>query len=734
MKKNVTTLVLLSFLPIFIFSSLFAQVPDSWTKKGDFGGTERYGAVGFSIGTKGYLGTGWTTARVNDFWEYDPSTDTWTQKADFGGIPRVFASGFSIGTKGYIGCGNLVGSLAKDFWEYDPAANSWSKKADFAGAERKGAVGLSIGGKGYLGTGLTDDSTTFVNDFWEYDPASDSWTQKTNVGGPVRAYSTGFSLGSKGYIGTGHTGVTLIKDLWEYDPATDTWTQKTNFGGETRYGAVGLSIGAYGYIGSGDNGIAYTNDIWEYDPGSDSWKRVADFGGIGRTAASGFSIGYRGYIGTGTDLVVKTNDFWEYTPLCTTPTLSSQPVNQSITYGDAAQFTVVAVNAVSYQWQEDSGSGFTDITDGGIYSDATFSTLTISMPTVAMSGFKYRCVMTGTCGLTASTDGNATLTVAPIPIVITPDAGQTKVYGSADPTLFTYTFAPALVGTDVISGLMDRLAGENAGEYTFTPGSLTAGTNYSLTVAALPTFSITPVALTITAEDKEKCYDGAIYSGTYTVTYNGFVNTEDEGVLGGTLVFGGTSATGILAGNYSIDPSGLTSGNYAIVYVNGTLNIKATPGAAIITRSGDSLISNVTSGNQWYLDGVEITGSTGDIYVATSNGTYYSVITENGCSSAPSNSIAVLDVSIREVSSEIFDIYPNPSNGVFNIKLKTTGKSLYNIEIYNSLGALVWKQNNAMVDGNNIKLVDLKGPKSGLYTVVLKNKANSFAKKVYIAK
>ena len=40
-----------------------------------------------------------------DFWEYDPAANTWTQKADFGGTARDGAVGFSIGSKGYIGTG-----------------------------------------------------------------------------------------------------------------------------------------------------------------------------------------------------------------------------------------------------------------------------------------------------------------------------------------------------------------------------------------------------------------------------------------------------------------------------------------------------------------------------------------------------------------------------------------------------------------------------------------------------
>ena len=100
------TLMLAGGLPI---AYCFAQ--GTWTPKADFGGTGRWGAVGFSIGNKGYIGTGWDNGPHQDFWEYNPSTDAWTQKANFGGTARYGAVGFSIGNKGYIGTGGAV-----DLW------------------------------------------------------------------------------------------------------------------------------------------------------------------------------------------------------------------------------------------------------------------------------------------------------------------------------------------------------------------------------------------------------------------------------------------------------------------------------------------------------------------------------------------------------------------------------------------------------------------------------------------
>ncbi|HUM47271.1 MAG TPA: T9SS type A sorting domain-containing protein [Chitinophagales bacterium] len=310
-----------------------SQAQDTWSKKANLGGEgdEREGAIGFSIGNKGYLGTGVDNSDPiykKDFWEYDPANDVWTQKADFGGGYRAFATGFSIGSKGFIGLGQMIDSTSHtytDFWEYNPDSNTWTQKADFAGGERFGAVGFSICGKGYIGTGGS-------NDFWEYDPSTEIWTKKADFGGTHRYNAVGFSIGSKGYIGTGFLAFPtngLAKDFWEYDPLTNTWTQKSDFGGTARTQSTGFAIDAKGYIGTGiDVSGNEKNDFWEYDPITDIWKQKADFGGPVRYWATGFSIGSRGYIGTGSGFGLFYNDFWEYTPVADT---CPSPVNLSVT-------------------------------------------------------------------------------------------------------------------------------------------------------------------------------------------------------------------------------------------------------------------------------------------------------------------------------------------------------------------------------------------------------------------
>lgn len=306
--------LLLSAFSLFFSFMSFSQ--GTWVQKTNFGGIARADAVAFSIGTAGYIGTGWDWNQnmYKDFWAYDTTTNAWTQKADFGGTARFGAVGFSIGTKGYIGTG-ISGpspSYQNDFWEYSPSSNTWTQKANFTGIARCAAVGFSIGTKGYVGTG--DNGTSFFKDFREYDPATDSWAQKANFGGTARDSAVGFSIGSKGYIGTGYDGM-YKKDFWEYDPSGDVWTQKANFGGAARSCATGFSIGTRAYVGTGWGGwLDPFIDFWEYNPATDLWAQMANFIGTRRSRAVGFSIGTKGYFGTGWDSGHCMNDFWEYIP------------------------------------------------------------------------------------------------------------------------------------------------------------------------------------------------------------------------------------------------------------------------------------------------------------------------------------------------------------------------------------------------------------------------------------
>jgi hypothetical protein len=154
------------------------------------------------------------------------------------------------------------------------------------------------------------------------------------------------------------------------------------------------------------------------------------------------------------------------------------------------------------------------------------------------------------------------------PVTVTPDSDQSKTYGAADPT-FTYSVSPALVGTDSLTGALDRVAGDNVGTYAITQGTVTTAnnSNYTVTFSGTPVnFTINKLAVTVTADAKSKTYGSDDPELTYSVT-SGALKSGDS--LTGTL----SRATGDSVGTYAINKGTLDNSNYTITFVGANLTI-----------------------------------------------------------------------------------------------------------------------------------------------------------------
>lgn len=250
-----------------------------WKTKAPFPGTPRESAVSFSIGGKGYVGLGYNRdedkEELKDFWEYDPATDTWTQLNDFGGSARYNAVGFAIGSKGYVGTGNDGSNYNGDFWEYNPDDDSWTEIVSYPGQKREQATVFIIAGKAYICTGRNNGVTDI--DFWEFDPSAKTWTSRTPTDdesyysvftSAVHRYNAvSFTINGMGYIATGisSTGV-ADNTVYQYDPSTQEWTSMQSFEGSARSQAVTFTLDGRVFVGTGASGSSRFDDIWEFRP------------------------------------------------------------------------------------------------------------------------------------------------------------------------------------------------------------------------------------------------------------------------------------------------------------------------------------------------------------------------------------------------------------------------------------------------------------------------------------
>ena len=96
-------------------------------------------------------------------------------------------------------------------------------------------------------------------------------------------------------------------------------------------------------------------------------------------------------------------------------TIDNQPQAATVTTGDPASFVVAAQTrpaggTLSFQWEEDQGSGFVALAEAGVYGGTTDATLAISDST-GLDGYQYRVVISVVGGADVTSDA-ATLTVA----------------------------------------------------------------------------------------------------------------------------------------------------------------------------------------------------------------------------------------------------------------------------------------------------------------------------------
>ena len=192
------------------------------------------------------------------------------------------------------------------------------------------------------------------------------------------------------------------------------------------------------------------------------------------------------------------------------PNITGLPQNATVSAGSSAGFGVTAsgMAPLSYQWRKDG----VNLADGGQFSGATTSNLTIANVQVANAG-NYAVVVGNSCGAVTSAPP-AVLTVTCPAITLTPSTLPASAVGAAysqgltasggtGPYSFTNTAGslPAglsISGGGVLSGTPST-SGTNSFTVQATDANGCAGSQaYTLIVGVVPAFTSQPVSQTNT--------------------------------------------------------------------------------------------------------------------------------------------------------------------------------------------------------------------------------------------
>jgi hypothetical protein len=283
-----------------------------------------------------------------------------------------------------------------------------------------------------IGAPYNNGTGTYAGHVRIYENQSGTWTQiGSDIDGEAAGDNSGYSvsLSSDGSVvaigayGNGGNGA-FAGHVRIYENQSGTWTQVgSDIDGEAADDQSGRSVslssdGSVVAIGAyGNDGNAYNaGHVRIYQNQGGTWTQIgSDIDGEAAGDYSGHSvslssdgsvvaIGAKYNDGNGTD-----DGHVRVYQLFNPPSITSQPVDQTNVCPNVnVSFTIAGDDIDSYQWQVDEGSGFGNITNGGVYDGANTNTLSITGVTLVMNNFQYRCVVSNPAGTTTS--HNAVLT------------------------------------------------------------------------------------------------------------------------------------------------------------------------------------------------------------------------------------------------------------------------------------------------------------------------------------
>ncbi len=274
------------------------------------------------------------------------------------------------------------------------------------------------------------------------------------------------------------------------------------------------------------------------------------------------------------------------------PSITTQPVSQTVTAGQTATFTAAAAGTapLSYQWRKNSVA----------ISGATSSSYTTPATSSSDNGAQFTVVVSNTAG--SATSNAATLTVNPPPLGITTSSLPGGQVQSAYSATLNATGGTAPYIWSLLSGLLPNGLGLSSSTGTISGTATLAGlfpfvievrdsaggsasSSLSINIATLP---LPTVAITTPA-------NGATVSGTIPVTgtASGGVSLTSVQVAIDSGSF--SNASGTSNWTFSLNTTSLSNGPHTLTAkVTDTLGNMATSSPVTITVNNSALASDCT--------------------------------------------------------------------------------------------------------------------------------------------
>lgn len=322
---------------------------------------------------------------------------------------------------------------------------------------------------------------------------------------------------------------------------------------------------------------------------------------------------------------------------------------------------------------------------------------------------------------------------------------DTNLCESSDSFLVAVNALPVVAiansGLDTICGgdSLD-LTASGATSYVWNTSDITA----VITVAPTATFTYT-----VTGTDSNGCDNSADLTVTAYAAPLISISGPDTICVGDTTTLtanGGVSYswdTGASTDTIVVFPSATTVYSVTGIDTNGcmgnsdwTVNVAALPAIPVISQSGNDTMDAGAgyATYQWYLnDTTLLVGETSQTIIATQNGIYTVVVTNSSGCSATSDGYNFIITGLDGIAFfNRVDIFPNPNQGRFTVRLEMGESAELNLSLVNVMGQQVYEYAAGRIQGSFSHVIQREQLANGVYLLELNANGQSSYHRVVV--
>ena len=149
----------------------YSTTEDKWTECDLAKIGHRFGAVGCKYNNRFFLGLGFNSAMLNDWYEFYPESESWEKRAEVPQKGRIFHSALARNNEILILGGRFFGGTEtrEEFYEeilaYNTDKDKWTLRGYLPNGGRENMITFTVNGKCYFGCGENAEGEIF-NDLY----------------------------------------------------------------------------------------------------------------------------------------------------------------------------------------------------------------------------------------------------------------------------------------------------------------------------------------------------------------------------------------------------------------------------------------------------------------------------------------------------------------------------------------------------------------------------------------